>query len=236
MIPRKPWRSLLCFGALLFGTRLNAQASRHSELADLPLIEAPSATQGQTFAVFLSGDGGWASIDKGVSAALQQRGIGVVGINSLRYFWRTRTAEGTAEDVSRIIREYLRAWRADSVVLIGFSRGASVMPFAANHLDLDVRGRLRLIALLGAEHTASFKFHVTDFWSGARKEDAPVLPEIRKLESVTLLCFYGADEADSPCPGLDAPRHLVVRLGGGHHFDGDYSAIGERIAGELRKP
>jgi type IV secretory pathway VirJ component len=223
--------ALLC----LAGTR-DARAQQRSELADLPLIEAAAPTQGRTFAIFLSGDGGWAGIDKAVSAALQKRGIGVVGINSPKYFWRSRTPEGTAEDVSRIIREYARAWRADSVVLIGYSRGAGVVPFAANHLDLDVRGRLRLIALLGAEHTAGFKFHVTDLFRGARKDEPPVLPEIRKLASIALVCFYGADERDTVCPELTAPRHVAVRLGGGHHFDGNYAAIGDRIADELRKP
>jgi type IV secretory pathway VirJ component len=220
----------------LIASPFAVRAQRPSVLADLPLIEAAAPTQGRTFAIFLSGDGGWASIDKNVSAALQRRGIGVVGINSLKYFWRTRTAEGTAEDFSRIIREYARAWRAESVVFIGYSRGAGVVPFVANRLDLDVRDRLRLIVLLGAEHTAGFRFRVSDLWGGARKGEPPVMPEVRKLAAVALVCFYGVEETDTLCPELTASRHVAVKLGGGHHFDGNYAAIGSRIADELRKP
>ena len=232
------WRRLRCglwLLPLLFAP-LGARAQRRSEVADLPLIASPAPAPGRTLAIFFSGDGGWASIDKAVTAALQRRGVGVIGVNSLKYFWRTRTPEGTAEDLSRIIREYLRAWRADSVVVVGFSRGAGVVPFAVNRLDLDVRGRVRLVALIGAEHTAGFRFHVSDLWGRARKDEPAVLPEIRRLAPVALVCFYGADETDTLCPELTAPRHVAVKLGGGHHFDGNYGAIGDRIADELRKP
>ena len=40
-----------------------------ASLADLPLIEVPAANSGPTFAVLLSGDGGWAGLDKKVAAA-----------------------------------------------------------------------------------------------------------------------------------------------------------------------
>ncbi len=49
---------------------------------------------GPTFAVILSGDGGWAGLDKKVAAALAAQGIDVVGIDSLRYFWSERTRRG----------------------------------------------------------------------------------------------------------------------------------------------
>ena len=236
MNPRARNFGIATIGLLLVAAPLRGQAPQRRGVADLPLIEAPSPTQGHTFAVFVSGDGGWAAIDKGLSAGLQRHGIGVVGLNALRYFWRRRTPEGTAEDVSRIIREYSRTWHADSVVVIGFSLGAGVVPFAVNRLDLDVRQRVRLVALLGAERAATFKFHVTDWWSGAGKDDPPVMPEIRKLEAVPIICFYGADERDTVCPELTAPAHVAVKMPGGHHFDGDYSAIGERIAAALVRP
>jgi len=46
---------------------------------------------------------------------------------------------------------------------------------------------------------------------------------------VPVLCIYGADENDSLCPKLDAKRFTVVKLKGGHHFDGDYAALAQRI-------
>src|SRR4029453_14870809 len=84
----------------------------------LPLVEVPaSGTPQDTLAVILSGDGGWASIDRDIGEQLAARGIGVVGLNSLRYFWTPRTPDGAGADLARILRHYLAAWHARRVVL-----------------------------------------------------------------------------------------------------------------------
>ncbi len=215
---------------------LAGRAAAQSGLQDLPLVQVVAAQPGRTFAVFFSGDGGWASIDKSVATALQQHGVSVVGINSVKYFWRARTPDAAAADLARVIRHYASAWSADSVVLVGYSRGAGVLPFLVNRLPADLRARVRLVALLGAEHTAGFTFHLTDvFTSGAGKDAQPVMPEIQKLGGIPLLCFYGEEERDTLCPEL-APPSIVVKLPGGHHFDRNYAALGERIYDQLRTP
>ena len=51
-----------------------------SGLTDLPLVEVPvDGGADPRFAILLSGDGGWAGLDKDVAAALAARGIPVVG-------------------------------------------------------------------------------------------------------------------------------------------------------------
>ena len=210
--------------------------AQSNDLKDLPITEVVAKQPTRTFAVFLSGDGGWASIDKAISAALQQHGVSVVGVSSIKYFWRTRTPEGGAADIARIIAHYRAAWNADSVILIGFSRGASVMPFFLNRLPEHERAHVKLMALIGAEHAAGFKFHPLDlFSSSSRKDEPPALPEIEKLSGVPVICFYGEKEDDTLCPELKPP-HLAIKLGGGHHFDGNYGAIGERIWEQLKNP
>src|ERR1700733_6948809 len=76
-------------------------------LQDLPLVEVPQIKAGagnaDVFAVLLSGDGGWAGIDKQVARSLAQRGIPVVGWDSLRYFWSPRTPAGLARDLDRTV-------------------------------------------------------------------------------------------------------------------------------------
>jgi len=208
-------------------------AAPPAQLADLPLVELPSAGAGERFAVLLSGDGGWAGIDKGIAEALVQRGIPVAGFDSLRYFWSPRTPEGLAADLDRVIRYYAARWKRKEVILIGYSQGADVLPFAFNRLPARTRASVRLTALLGLGQKASFEFHVSN-WIGP-SGDKPIAPEAAKLAAVRTLCIYGQDERDSLCPQL-APGHVqALPLAGGHHFGGGYDVLAARILDAVPK-
>lgn len=208
-----------------------------SQLSDLPLVElptpddgaaAPGAGPGQTpFAVLISGDGGWASIDKGIAKALVARGVPVAGLDSLRYFWSERSPEGLATDLDRVIRYYAARWGRGKVILIGYSQGADVLPFALNRLPAGTRARVQLAALLGPGQKASFEFHVSN-WIGP-SGDKPILPEARKLSASNTLCVYGESEKDSLCPDLSPAQARRLPLTGGHHFGGDYEALAGKI-------
>lgn len=198
-----------------------------AQLADLPLIEPPTPGPGKRFAVLLSGDGGWAAIDKGLAAALLAQNVPVVGLDSLRYFWSARTPDGLAADLDRVIRHYAARWKRPEVILIGFSQGADVLPFAINRLPPATRASVRLSALLGLGQKASFEFHLAN-WIGP-SGDKPIAPEARRLAAAETLCIYGSEERDSLCPQL-APLHVrALTLPGGHHFGGDYAAIAGKI-------
>lgn len=200
-----------------------------AQLVDLPVTEVPTAANGGArFAVMISGDGGWAGIDKGVAGALAERGVPVVGVDSLRYFWSARTPEGVAADLDRVIRYYAARWKRSEVILVGYSQGADVLPFAFNRLPEATRAKVRLTALLGPGEKASFEFHVSN-WIG-KSGDRPIAPEARKLPSSATLCIYGADERkDSLCPLLEGSGMNVVAMPGGHHLGGDYRALGARV-------
>lgn len=195
-----------------------------AEVKDLPIVEVPAQGNGDTLAVLISGDGGWAGIDKELAAALSKQGMPVVGLDSLRYFWKKRTPDSTAADVDRVMRHYLSAWQKKSVLLIGFSQGADVMPFVVNRLPAATRERLRLVALLSLSQTAVFEFHLQN-WLGAPKGAIPIAPELLRMKGVRGLCVYGADETDSLCSQPAAKSLQVVKLSGGHHFDGNYANL-----------
>lgn len=196
-------------------------------LADLPLIEVPSSGSGDMFAVFLSGDGGWAGLDKQVARALADRGIPVVGVDSLRYFWKERTPEGLAADMDRLVRFYAWQWKKKRVLLIGYSQGADVLPFAVNRLPHASRDMVQLTALIGPSDTAAFEFHVSNWFGGSG--DLPVKPETNKLSASNTLCIYGEDDDDSLCPTIGVDHAKVLNLSGGHHFGGDYRKLAELI-------
>ncbi|HXQ64467.1 MAG TPA: AcvB/VirJ family lysyl-phosphatidylglycerol hydrolase [Steroidobacteraceae bacterium] len=204
------------------------------DVRDLPIVEVPATLQPLAadrglFAVLLTGDGGWAGLDQDVSAALAARGIPVVGLNTLKYFWNGRTPAAAAKDLERLIRRYGAAWQQPSVLLVGYSFGADVLPFLYTRLPEDVRAKVRTVSLLGLSDSASFEFHVSDWIPGSDDGDRPVAPEVARMGAVSVLCLYGADETDSPCPRLANATVAAVALSGGHHFDGDYASIVRRI-------
>ena len=59
--------------------------------------------------------------------------------------------------------------------------------------------------------------------------DVAVLPEIERFKDVTTLCMYGEDEEDSACPAAQNSGLRLLRLAGGHHFDGDYDGLAQQI-------
>lgn len=199
-------------------------------LSGIPLVEVKGGRDsGDTLAIIVSGDGGWAGIDREIGGVLAKEGVPVVGWNSLQYFWIPRTPEGAARDLERVLRHYFAAWDKGWVILVGYSMGADVLPFMASRLPPDLAARVKLMALLGPGREASFEFHVSE-WLGVPAEAGyPVLPEIVKLKETKILCFHGKDETDSLCASLPAELATPVLLGGGHHFGGNYEAIADRI-------
>jgi type IV secretory pathway VirJ component len=201
------------------------------DVAGLPLVEVPArGTATDVLAVVISGDGGWAGIDRELGEAMADHGIAVVGLNSLQYFWKKKTPEVAASDLERILRHYLVTWGKTRVILVGYSRGAEVLPFMANRLPDELRSKVMLVALLGPTPKVEFEFHVADWLGGSgERNQLPVGPEVEKLAGTRILCFYGEEERDSLCPALPTGLATVVPLKGAHHFGGDYAGIAEAI-------
>jgi len=202
------------------------------QVSDLPLIEVPASKSGDTFAVLLSGDGGWAGIDKDVAAAIAANGISVIGVDSLRYFWNERTPDSLARDIGRIVEVYRQRWERKRVVLIGYSQGADVLPFAINRLGAKTRSEIVSAVLIGLAENATFEFHVSN-WLGLDDDSSmPTAPEIERIRSTKLICIYGEDDEDSTCHAHAGSHMRVVKLPGGHHFDGDYQRVARVILQE----
>lgn len=201
-------------------------------VADLPIVEVPARNdRGKVLAIMLSGDGGWVGIDRKLGSEIAAAGIPVVGFNSLNYFWSKRTEPGMAADLGRLIEYYTKAWQRSRVVLVGYSRGADVLPFMVRSLAPGQRSRVELIALLGPATRTALEIHVTDWFSNAsRSDELPLEPAMAAIADIPALCIYGSDERDSLCPVLPhRPNLTVEKMPGGHHFDGNYATLARRI-------
>ena len=198
-----------------------AYPSRSSAQEALPLVEVPAAGPDSTvLALMISGDGNWASADKKIAAVLAADGIAVVGLKARDYLTHHHpTPDDAARDVEGVLRTYLARWHRDRILLVGYSRGADMMPFVANRLPADLRTRVRGMVLIGPVENASFEFHLIDLVKNEHRDsDVPLLPEVERLDGIPILCIYGEDEHDTFC--RTAPQGLVAldQHDGGHQI------------------
>jgi type IV secretory pathway VirJ component len=204
-------------------------------VSDLPLIEVPATAQKSgLMGIIITGDGGWGATDRGIARSLAAKGIPVVALNSLHYFWTRKTVEQTAADLNRIMQHYSALWKRPEVVVIGYSFGADVLPFMLNRLPEDKRQRIKVIAYLGLGFTADFEFHLTDWISDFKHSTSrAVRPEVEKLRGRKMLCFYGTEDK-SLCPQLDPGLVKRIPIQGGHRFGRGYQPIVDAILQELK--
>lgn len=206
-------------------------AAAADSIGDLPLrVFAPRGAPDDAMVVMVTGDGGWATLDRTVGDSLAAHGMPVVGLNAHHYFSTQRTPDGASQDLQRVIQHYMALWGRDRVVLVGYSRGAETLPFMISRLPADLLAHVAVIALIGPAPNANFKFHFVDLFKDEhRKDDLMTVPEIEKLRGLNVLCFYGKNEKESACRELPDGVATLVELPGGHHFGGKYAEIAARI-------
>jgi type IV secretory pathway VirJ component len=205
------------------------------EVRDLSLteVEVPPSARTDSMAIILTGDGGWAGLDRSLAAGMAARGIPSVGWSSLRYYWTPRTPDGAAADLARIIRHYISEWNVTRVILVGYSFGADVLPFLVNRLPAALVSRVRLVALLGPSETADFEFHVSEWIGHHPSSQYRTLPEAERL-AVPVVCARGSDEDDSACRTLKGAHVTSLEIGNGHHFSGNYGPLADAILNAYR--
>jgi type IV secretory pathway VirJ component len=186
--------------------------------APLPLITMPARDDGNLLlALIITGDGGWAPADQSLAKALRTHGVAVVGLDAPAYLARARRPDELANDVGRLLRYYLHRWKRGRVIVIGYSRGADIAPFAITRLPADLRARIAVVALLGPGKWAGLQFHWMDLARDIhRHSDLLVQPEIEQLDGIRILCIVGREDTGSICPAVGAAglARVMVREGG----------------------
>lgn len=215
--------------------RLDAAGDAETPLG-LPLTILEAKPAFDTMAVVYSGDGGWRDIDKQVAGALQEKGVPVIGVDSLHYFWSERKPQETADDLARIIDTFRKQWNVRHVLLVGYSFGADILPATYNLLSPEDQERVPQISLLALSHQVDYEISVTG-WLGVAGEGAGGDPvdDIAKIDPKRVQCIYGSTEEDDPCPTLKAKGVESIAIEGGHHFDEDYEGLADRIISSLKQ-
>lgn len=212
--------------AVVESTPTGASAQRD---AGARLNEGPGRN---AFAIIYSGDGGWRDLDRSLAGILASKGMSVIGVDVLRYYWKQKSPTLAASDLARIMRYYQQRWHQQKVVLIGFSFGADVLPFLVSRLPTDLAADVSLLSLLSPERSTAFEVETTGWLGVHNSSGMPIAPELLKLSKFHVQCIYGRDEgANSLCttPAAAAVGASVLAKSGGHHFDQDYGTLADEI-------
>ncbi len=225
---------MILAGGVAADTSKPAWVSGQNDVSDLPLVEMRVAADTDTLVILLTGDGGWAPIDKTLTQYFNAAGLSVLGWDMLHYFWTARTPDSAGHDLARIIAHYLPAWNKRRIVIVGYSLGADTAPFLVRRLPETLRAHVSGMALLAASKTTYFEFHVTNWLNmSSSARSYSVQPEVAALTVPDILCVGVADESDTLCPILDGNRVHIEMLHGGHHFGEDYRRLANLIMATL---
>ena len=208
----------------------SASQEQTEDVSDLPLREIPEGSVStDMFGIFISGDGGWWTLDNTVSQVLAEHGVPMVGLSSYKYFATAHSPDSTAADMTRVLRHYLRKWRKERIVLAGYSLGAEIIPFVATRLPDDLSKRVVMVIMIGPSANTMFEFHSTDWVvTPSGRKTYPVQPEIERIPGAKL-CAYADGDETCICDKLDPSQVVLIKRSGNHHFDGDYQGLAEAV-------
>jgi type IV secretory pathway VirJ component len=212
---------------------------------------APPAGKDDVMAIVVSGDGGWADLDRRLGIAFSDRGVPVLGINTFKYYWRERKPRDTARELDALMTKYLGVWGKRRIWLIGFSFGADVLPTIVDQLSPANRARITQLVLLSPSRDVTFEIELQGYmikqnWLSQQLktvlqfinpiEHDDTLPSIKALQGrMLVVCYYGLDDAaDSVCDQPGLPSWVTVHAKkGDHHFDGGYQLLARQMLEEL---
>jgi len=211
--------------------------SGHSYSGDLPIFLIPSADRDTLPLAFLiSGDGGWGSFDQGLAQNLAERGIPVIGLDAVKYFWSYKTPEETTSDIAQACAYYMQLWKRSSLILGGYSFGADIVPFVAGLFPDTLKSALRGVFSLSPDEKADFQVHVIDMLSLGSSEDTfDVVREVREIESLHPVCFFGDGESETVRDKFAATGAVIITLPGKHHYNNNAAAVTEAIVNTVLK-
>ena len=89
--------------------------------SDLPLTFLKNVDTTKPLLFYLSGDGGMNNFSKTLIQNFYNKGYSVIALDSKDYFWKKKTPEKTAADISQSIYLYLKKLRLKNFILIGYA-------------------------------------------------------------------------------------------------------------------
>lgn len=228
-------RRLLAALLLLLGSIGAVRAEPALKANDNGILEFEVTRPARTLVIMVSGDGGlWGDLDAQLAKRLSSEGYAVVGLDTRIWFAEERKAGEVAAKFADMMRAYTARTGATRVLLAGYSYGADVIPIAFNRLAPEYRTQVAALLLIVPTRQTMLQVTLAER-TGFVTGDIPLAPEYAKLPAASVICIYGRDEAaEAGCTLPQLSGATLIELPGGHHFDNDNKALGDRVVAALK--
>ena len=204
-----------------------------SQKTVLPLSFHSNADTTKPLVFYISGDGGFNKFSTAFMETLNKQGYAVIGLNAKEYFWNKKTPQEAANAIESAINESNKQWKKKNIVLIGYSFGADVAPFMLTHFSPALAGKIDHLILLSPSPRTDFEIHILQMFGWGKDSGESVPDEINKI-SASVTIITGDDETEFPFSELKIKNKQVIKMPGGHHYDGDVNALCNKINSQIK--
>jgi len=194
----------------------------------LPFSVYSSADTTKPLIFYISGDGGFNKFSTSFMQALNQQGYAVIGLNAKDYFWEKKKPEDAAKAIEAGINEIDKQWKKKNIILIGYSFGADLAPFMLTHFSASFTTKVNHLVLLSPSPKTDFEIHILQMIGWGKNSGESVPAEINRI-SKPVTIIVGDDENEFPFSELTIKNKQVIKMPGGHHYDGDITALCRQI-------
>jgi len=165
---------------------------------------------------------------------LNKQGYAVIGLNAKEYFWTKKKPQDAANAIEAAINESNKEWKKKNIVLIGYSFGADVAPFILMHFSTAISVKIMHLILLSPSAKTDFEIHVLQMLGWGKDAGESVADEINKV-AVPVTIITGDDEKEFPFNQLTIKNKKIIKMPGGHHYDGDVLALCKQISSQAKQ-
>ena len=165
--------------------------------------------------------------------SLNKEGYAVIGLDAKDYFWNKKRPQEAATAIEEVLNGSNKEWKKKNIVLIGYSFGADVSPFMLTHFSAALSNRINHLILLSPSAKTDFEIHVLRMLGWGKDAGESVPAEINKiLKPVTFI--VGDDENEFPFDQVTIKNKRIIKMPGGHHYDGDVDALCKQVIQQIK--
>ncbi len=208
--------------------------AQKDNLSDIPVSVFKSKQQeaAKPLIIYVSGDGGENTFSTDIVSTFNSQGYPVIFFNTLKYFWKKKDPSQAAADFEKVIGHYKNELNRGKIWLIGYSMGASVLPFIYNRLSSQTQALINNIVFISPSEKTDFEVHVSSLFSKDKGES--VAAEMSKIAKPFMI-IQGSDETDKMNTGmLDKRKFALLVLKGGHHYNANTDLMVKSIIQNIK--